>query len=252
MKMIAISASSECIKEPRCYFCYAKTRSHKYNGWGITNTLDEIYRKHIKECGVEHDNIYHGGDSVTPLTVCIEYSGYNLGIMDCIYYIKPPFVVKTMTTMPQVVTPIFAGYIASCGIEAVSLSYDNEKVEHPSEWAYKAIILKDAGIPHISCNYLLAPRMSLEIPEVILNEATQINFLSFKPNGKLVEPLLETLQNAIALYQGILPVATDNCLAVQLGNVDSCMAGEEFVHILPDGEVVDCCYEDSCYLWSKK
>ncbi len=249
MKMIAVSASSNCIKDPRCSFCYGKNRTHKYNGYEMNYTINKIIKRHVGDCDFDERDYHQIADKLDTLTICIEYSGYNIGILDKMWYFNEKFCVLTMTTMPQVVTPIFAGYIANNGVKAVSLSYDNEKVESPSEWAYKARILKDAGIPYISCNYLLAPGMNLDIPEVIFQEADQINYLSFKPNGKLTKTTLDLLQSMILLYQSRISVATDNCLAVQLGTAVNCMAGKEFVHVLPDGKVVDCCYEDDCYLW---
>ncbi len=101
----------------------------------------------------------------------------------------------------------------------------------------------------LSCNYLIEPEIGLNIPNKILELSDQINLLSFKPKGKLTESAKENFIISIMYLNTIKPIVVDNCLEVQLGYISKCKRGKEFVHVYPDGKVVDCCFQSRCYLW---
>jgi hypothetical protein len=163
-----------------------------------------------------------------------------------------------MTTMPMVVSDTFAGFIKAHRIESVGLSYDEFK-STPSEWVTKAGILRNHGLK-VSCNYLLTKNglhnlfshFNNEEPsyiELILQTADQLNLLSIKPTGAYDTVTLEAIAIAIDKLKERIPVTLDNCLGVQLGYTDKCHAGDEFIHLLSDGTIVPCCFQDKCFLW---
>lgn len=237
MKLIAVSLSSNCIKEPRCSFCYQNKEHIIVDSFSINDAIRKL-REVYPEA-----------------TVSFEYSGYNLGyiLMDfnpISYSEKKPKANITMTTMPQAVTPVFCSAVAKEGITAIALSYDSEKVSCPKEWVEKARMIKKQGMK-VSCNFLLEfPDKVSEVPKVILKTADQLNLLALKPDGKVKnKTAIEVLIN---YCKGYLPVALDNCLAYQLGYAKDCRAGIDFCHVRPDGKIVDCCFQGDCFLWLKK
>jgi len=231
MKLIAVSLSSECIKEPRCSFCYQReyVPYYEYHLLQLLDMLTETYPK---------------------ATISFEYSGYNLSLIlttpSDLYMCNA---VKTMTTMPQAVTPIFCGAIAKHGISAVALSYDSEKVPKVEEWVEKAEMIKHAGMK-LSCNFLLESTTRIPVvPREILDTADQLNLLALKPTGKVEN--IEGVNLLIEYCKNFLPVAVDNCLGYQLGYTSNCGAGKEFCHVMSNGDVLDCCFQSDCFIWLK-
>ena len=39
-------------------------------------------------------------------------------------------------------------------------------------------------------------------------------------------------------------------MGVQLGLIEKCSPGIEFVHVMPDGSIEPCCFKESCCLWN--
>jgi len=233
MKMIAVSLSSECIKNPRCSFCYQGKENIYYKRFWLSTNVDALIR------------------AFPEATVSLEYNGYNLGflLMSSGWYPKE-VANLTMTTMPQAVTPVFCGAIAKRYVSAVALSYDSEKVSSVGEWLEKAIMIKQAGMK-LSCNFLLESTTKIpEVPLEILNNADQLNLLALKPTGKIDN--IEGVNLLVEYCKNFLPVAVDNCLGYQLGYTDYCNAGKEFCHVRPDGVVMDCCFQGDCFLWLRK
>ncbi len=227
IKLIAVSLSNECIGD--CSFCLRNKKDIKteeMDKWDLYNKLIEIT------------------DNNPNCTICFEYGGYGLSkIVDG--YTLSVDIIKTITTMPAGVTPIFAGMIKSIGISGVALSYDDEKCSSPQEWVDKANILKDAGLP-TSCNYLMTQNVPTIPDDLIMENSDQINLLCLKPNGQLSINKLNEIAKFILTKP--MNIALDNCLAVQLGFKKECGAGTEFIHIMPDGTILDCCFGDECYL----
>jgi len=225
LKMISISLSYSCIKNPRCYFCFLK---------------DNIDGDHYY-LGREHFSNLKGFDKNT--VICYEYNGYNIkDVLHCYHENE-----KTMTTMPLAVSKVMCGAVHKHGVNAIALSYDKEKCSSPAEWLFKAKMIKDAGMK-VSCNYLLIDEEKEVEPEII-KFADQLNLLSYKPSGRLRNPELIDLR--IQMYKNFLPVAVDSCIGVQLGLIDRCKAGEDFIHIMPDGLTTDCCFKYRCFLYDK-
>lgn len=237
--------SSDCIKNPPCYFCFQKdqrTRKDQYN-FPSDNKLQHLIRETWK------------GEEIT---VCYEYSGYYLADIDHTWYYErwkdeKPEVVFTMTTMPEAVTAQFIGYVKNNSpIRAIALSYDSEKCSKPFDWYYKANLLKEAGFK-VSCNYLLEPyRVGIYLTGNMLNSMDQLNLLSYKPTGEIPYVNRFTLKLNIEELKPRIPIALDNCLGYQLGYTDKCHKGEDFIHVLPDGTITDCCFKEKCYLYEKQ
>ncbi len=228
MKLISINLSNKCIQNPRCSFCY----------------LEE--KKETKPLCRVHDLIEKYADSKT--TICIEYNGYNLGYLFSYHW----YVSKqklTMTTMPCVITNTFCGAIKSLNIKFISLSYDSQKAKTPLEWFKKGQIIKSNKIG-LGCNFLIE-KIPFDIPVEIMKIANQLNLLSLKPTGKYNKMQLGYIKLIIEKYKSIMPIVVDNCLGVQLGFINKCQAGKEFIHINIEGKLEKCCFKEKCFLYKK-
>jgi hypothetical protein len=192
------------------------------------------------------------------ITICYEYSGYNLSAIERGWMFRgfgpssrePRVLTYTMTTMPEMITPHFVTYLdqnSNPRISAVALSYDREKVSCDGWYIERVKLLKEKDIK-VSCNFLLERDFHFPPPGV-LEAIDQLNILSLKPSGYVSKTLRTFVSTAITSLQGVVPVAVDNCLGVQLGLVSKCMRGEDFVHLSAHGEVSDCCFKDDCYLY---
>jgi hypothetical protein len=216
VRLIAVSLSSRCVGD--CPFCYVD-RSVADEWWGWRESVHDQLRAQRE-----------------PPTVCIEYGGYNLGwlsrcegvshdLRDCARE-------RTMTTTPSLMSTILAGTLKAWGFSAVSLSYDSAKCHTPEEWAAAARRAKAAGL-EVGCNYLIE-RVPVDVPDKLRQEA------------------LDVLELEIMQLNARVAVAVDNCLGIQLGHTDRCAAGEEFIHVLSDGTVLDCCFGDKCFIRRKQ
>jgi hypothetical protein len=223
MKMVAVSLSDECVKEPRCSFCYASGKSRKADSFKVIMALHK----------------YHG------TTACFEYSGYGLGTLTEWHYGEQDW---TMTTMPELVTETLCGAIKAWGVTALAISMDSEKAT-VSEWIGKAKIAKAAGLP-VSCNYLIEQIPTAISPE-LLSATDQLNLLVKKPTGKLEQKQLDILELEIEQYKQLTKITTDACLGVQLGLTKDCGKGRDFIHLAPDGTKHECSFEDKCYLFQR-
>lgn len=267
--LVAITLSYDCVKKPRCSFCYLKTQQAIRKLQGFKDEDKSIYSR-------THDIAEKVGEILksrpsNDVTIAYEYNGIGLqsieqlqsvfGIIDKYekpYMFKNHHFTSTMTTMPQAIwSPVTPKWLASIGISAISLSFDSQKVhyneEHRwniSEWMRVGKWIKDAGLA-LTCNYLIEPKIGIKVPIDVIDLSDQINFLSLKPTGKLEDKLKSELKLSIMTLNTIKPVTVDNCLGVQLGYVSKCLRGKEFVHIYPDASVSDCCFEGMCFLWSK-
>lgn len=227
MKLISISLSSNCIKEPRCSFCYNQAKHYRYNGYNISNSLSNIQKKYPK------------------VEIAIEYSGLHLDYQ-LHYGIEQNF---TLTTMPQIITETFVKCIKGCGCKAISLSFDSQKCSI-DEWIAKAKIVTSFGLP-VSCNYLIE-HIPMNIPSKLLKNCDQLNLLTMKPTGKLSDKELKIIKLEILSLQRNYKVVVDNCLGVQLGYIKECKAGKDFIHILPNGNIEPCSFSSQCFLWKKQ
>lgn len=248
LKMISVEISEQCIMEPNCPFCYVKDIQKLKTADGYLNSWKWKIGGIIEKSRTPPNEI----------TVCIEYNGYNIReIRDAFFIPKETHV--TMTTMPMIVSDTFAGFIKAQRIEAIALSYDEFKCESPMQWAEKAEILRKHGFK-VSCNYLLTKNglqhlfmhFNNDEPsfiEPIIRATDQLNLLSMKPTGAYDDITLKALAISIQKLQTELPTTLDNCLGVQLGYTNKCHAGDEFIHLLSDGTVVSCCFQDKCFLW---
>lgn len=246
MKVITISMSSECVKDPPCPFCYQKDSKISYNkyNWDTNNKIREL--------------VDEGKWKGSEVTFCFEYNGYNLTMIEdswrysfrCSGGRPGPKPLFTMTTMPEVITPNLAGYIKNNSpIKAVALSYDSAKVSSLESYLEKVEILHGLGFK-VSCNFLL--EQGFKFPGTKLtSKIDQLNLLSLKPTGELSKDLLGKVEDFITLTNSICPVAVDNCLAIQLGKDTKCHRGEDFIHILPDGSITDCCFKEKCFLYKQ-
>lgn len=72
-----------------------------------------------------------------------------------------------------------------------------------------------------------------------------------KPTKRMNQEEANELKASIFFLNGIAPVAVDNCLGVQLGYTDKCHRGKDFVHIMPSGEILDCSFQRSCFLYTQ-
>lgn len=249
LKLIAVELSDKCIMKPNCPFCYLEKSGDEMRY--LSGHILGIIKK-------------YAGNVAKVVTVCFEYNGYNLDYLKSIWIPRDTGLEFTMTTMPAVVTDVFAGFISHHNIKAVALSYDEYKLrgfDPIKQWARKAQILKDHGIK-VSCNYLLTDVTMNELFRSFNNEepsdlapildtADQINFLSLKPTGKYSDTVTKAIHASIESLKLTMPVAVDNCLGVQLGYTSRCHAGDEFVHIMADGTVKPCCFGDKCFLYGK-
>jgi hypothetical protein len=232
---------------PKCPFCYVddiqklKTKTGYFNSWkwAIEGIIEKSKAK------------------PEDVTVCIEYSGYNIRKIRDMFFI-PAKTHVTMTTMPSIVSDVFAGFIKSNRVESVGLSYDEFKAT-PTEWAQKAEILRKHNLK-VSCNYLLTNNGLQHLfshfnnaepsyIEPIIAKTDQLNLLSMKPTGAYDDVILKAIAASIGKLKERIPVTLDNCLGVQLGYTNKCHAGDEFMHLLSDGTVVSCCFRDKCFLW---
>jgi len=229
MKVASVSLSQECIKKPRCSFCYAKETPMEFNSWKVGDALYELIKKW------------------EDLTVSFEYSGFHLSFLSQRWRFNGVKVV-TLTTMPQVISSVFCGFVKNHRISAIALSFDSEKTT-VQEWIEKARLIKSVGLK-VSCNALIE-KVPLDLPVVLLKACDQLNLLTLKPTGRLKAGALKMLQLAIESYKSIVPVTVDNCLGVQLKYIDQCKAGVDFIHILPNGTVEDCCFKDKCFLYER-
>ncbi len=230
MKMITVSLSWECAKDPPCSFCYQKVGAVTGDTWEIYYTLQQLLDEHPKA------------------TVCFEYSGYNLlHVFRHVPWQKYTF---TMTTMPELVTDVFCGAIKHAGISALAISYDSEKCRTADEWLAAAHQAHDADLK-VSCNYLME-HFPPQVPDTIATMAHQVNLLVMKPTGKLNKMECAMVNMEIErLKANHTSVAVDNCLGVQLGYAEKCKPGVDFVHVMPDGSVEPCCFKERCFLWEK-
>ena len=174
MKLISVNLSNNCIKDPKCSFCYLNGKDEKKSHyWNIYSSIEKYKNENP--------------------TICFEYNGYNLGVLFklCDLLKTYPF---TMTTMPQVITPVFCSAMKSCGIEAISISFDSEKVIMPSinEWTLRANIARNAGLK-VGCNYLIEG-FPFFMPKSILESIDQLNILSLKPTGQYTEKELRLIE----------------------------------------------------------
>jgi hypothetical protein len=254
LKLIAMELSSRCIMQPRCPFCYLKgVKCGDDSRYEPTWAMHKIVGERLKQ------------NNIAPLiTVCLEYNGYNLDYLRHIWMNSNQPTEYTMTTMPMVVTDVFAGFIANHNIKAVALSYDEYKLsgpEQPEQWAKKAQILKNHSLK-VSCNYLLTDITMNELFRSfnndepapigpIIDTADQINLLSLKPTGEYDDTDKKAIYGAIESLKRVMPVAVDNCLGIQLGYTSKCHAGDEFIHIMADGTIKSCCFEDKCVFYGK-
>lgn len=248
MKMVAISLGTECVKSPPCSFCYqAQSEPVKFEKYAfkahniITNLVDKLWRKE-------------------EVTFCFEYSGLNLSAIGD----KSSWTWRssdspergslphyTMTTMHFLITPILAGYLKRWGIEAVALSYDREHVPDGQLPGYikRVKILQDEGIK-VSCNYLFGLDKRLP-PTELMRTVDQLNILALKPTDWYTPEIGELLKEFITVSNSIVPTVTDNCLGVLLGNTDKCHRGEDFIHVMPDGTITDCCFKQMCSIYKE-
>jgi hypothetical protein len=237
LKMIAVSLSNKCIREPRCEFCYAKNEP-KRDDWQLKWKIRDLVK--------ENPNA----------TVCFEYNGYGIRtIFDLSRYYCNDHTM-TMTTMPECINAGFVGAMKNNGISAISLSFSGDYWLDPKryakelcEWEDAAKIIVSAGLP-VACNYLIA-KIPFRVPVMILEHAAQLNLLTLKPHSGYNESELDFIKGKIEHYKFALKVATDSCLGVQLGYLDKCKPNEDFVHVMPNGDVSGCCFGNMCYMWSK-
>lgn len=250
--LISVTLSYECIKKPRCPFCFLRldqalnklrdnSEEEPSSKYRLSHSLNEITKRY--------------SNLLSNVAICFEYNGYGLSTID--YLINQENIQYTMTTMPQAITnDTICHFLKSKRIEAIALSFDSAKVPfdksrktwNMDNWEIAANRIKQTGMT-LSCNYLIEPEIGLNIPNSVLKLSDQINLLSFKPSGKLTNSAKENLIAAIMYLNTIKPVVVDNCLGVQLGYIKKCQKGKEFVHVYPNGKVVDCCFQNRCYLW---
>lgn len=244
MKVITISMSSKCLKDPPCAFCFQTHQTIAYNAYKFE--ASEKIRRLVDE----------GAWINEPITICWEYNGYNLTDVESTWRYsfrgeggRPnPGRSVTMTTYPDVVTPTFTGFVASKGIEAVALSFDSAKVPNLDYYVERVRYLKAVGLK-VSCNWLLERIQGIYTPQEVVENVDQINILSMKPNKPLSTSELTLVRLQIEALKPHVPVAVDNCLAVQLGFDDKCHRGEDFLHVLSNGTITDCCFKEMCYLY---
>jgi hypothetical protein len=242
LKSISVSLGYDCIKNPRCSFCYAKDRvvpdGFEPWTWRQARNIAETINKYV-----------------TPeTTICWEYSGTNLRILLEYDWDPVPFnCPMTMTTMKEAVTPVFCEAMKKFGISAISLSYDKEKVKDTADltdWCRAADMIREVGMK-VGCNFLIEDPI-VEIPFSVLSKVEQVNLLTLKPTGKLRPKVLNIVNLIIEQFKSMVTVTTDNCLGVQLGLMKSCRRGIDFIHITSNGEVEECCFKDKCYLYDIK
>ena len=248
--LISVTLSYDCIKRPRCSFCFLNFEGcisklkHEKIDFGKYDLCNEITK-----IEAQSENV----------TVCFEYNGYGLSKIEYLTSMKREIMQYTMTTMPQTIdNDIICSFLKSIGIEAIALSFDSSKVPfdentktyNTENWVEAAHKIKEAGMK-LSCNYLIEPKIGLRVPDEVLKLSDQVNLLSFKPFGKLTEGGKENLQAAILYLNTIKPIVVDNCLGVQLGYIKDCRKGQDFVHIYPNGKVMDCCFQEKCYLYKE-
>ena len=247
--LISVTLSYECIKKPRCPFCFLR----------LDQALNKLQNNNNDEEGSSKYSLHHSLNKITrprqDTTICFEYNGYGLSTID--YLINDNRIRYTMTTMPQAIpNDIICHFLKTKGIGAMALSFDSAKVPfdkitkiwNTKNWELAANRIKQAKIK-LSCNYLIEPEIGLNIPDKVLELSDQINLLSFKPYGKLTKQVKGNLIAAIMYLDTIKPRVVDNCLGVQLGYINKCQRGKEFIHVYPNGKVVDCCFQNRCYLW---
>ncbi len=168
LKMIAVSLSRECIKEPRCAFCYlddpVSPTINRLLGQetGGYDWFDLPLVDHVLEVLKPRINL--------STILCVEYNGYGLSTIDWICKRFPVSITITMTTMPQAITPVLVKYLKHLGISAVALSFDSEKVRIPRDWLIAANMLTKENIP-VSCNYLIEPHIGVQIPGEVFRGA---------------------------------------------------------------------------------
>jgi hypothetical protein len=257
VKVLTISLSENCVMDPPCTFCFQVKRKSQgrlnSSCWhAIKNLVDEKWK-------------------MDQVTICYEYSGYNLSFIEDYYRLsqkldthwtprpegQPPRIspgpktVFTMTTMPSIVTENLISYIREKSpIGAIALSYNSQVVSSPREWAEKASLLKRAGF-RVSCNQLLENIRDMNTPREVVDVADQINLLSLKPTGKLSESELALVRLHIFSLNPKITVTVDNCLGLQLGYIDSCRRGVDFLHVNPDGTFAECCFKELCFLYPR-
>ncbi len=227
-KLISINLSNNCIQEPKCSFCYLSGKEYK-SSWKMHNIIDKYANKKT--------------------TVCIEYNGYNLSYIFKNWYLFSDYKV-TMTTMPCVITNTFCGAMKHLGVKAISLSYDSQKVISPQEWFVKAQLIKQNKI-NLGCNFLIE-KIPFEIPNEIIRVSDQLNLLSLKPIGKFTKKQLTFIKLKIEQLKSLIPITTDNCLGFQLGLINECKKGKDFIHISINGKAKECCFEENCFLFNTK
>lgn len=241
IQAISVSLSNRCVKTPRCSFCYNKDKKGKESDW---DTSHAIYNTVTAIPKPERNKV----------AICYEYSGYNL---DTVLGMKYGWAVwenpKSVTTFPQLVTPVFCAALRAAKIDNLTISYDSEKCKSPQEWQYRADIASSVGLD-VSCNFLIE-KLPLKLPGEISWNCKQINLLSKKPTGKFSLLELDALRMEIELYKTQFKnnpaLVLDNCLAIQLGYANSCKAGDEFIHITPAGKKEACSFKSQCFLYKE-
>lgn len=218
--MISISLSSECIRNPRCSFCYIEHEC-KFDVRAIRNSILNA-KSNLLDLGV------YG----------FEYSGYNLiSISRILEGINTTNV--SITTTPDLIDDNILG---SNVIDNVALSYNSEV--DIDKWIAAARSILSSG-KYLSCNYLVQ-NIPMNVPRGIIKYSNQLNILTLKPTGVIDDHVLPMLWLELAIVSKHIELCIDNCLAMQMELANECHMGTEFIHILPDGRVIDCSFGGKC------
>ena len=159
---VVTSPSYQCIKEPRCSFCYVEEKKVGYSKYNWIKAIKDL----------------------NPESVATEYSGYNILWIDSLAQTLNEDVEITITTMPEIINETFLKFLKNRvpQLEGISLSFNENTSEN---WKEKAVMIKKHDIS-LACNYLLGcglkPPIDIQpMGDSQLIEYDQLNILSRKP-----------------------------------------------------------------------
>jgi hypothetical protein len=241
-KMVSVNYTTECIKNPRCSFCYLKkqrvldllkSNNSIESHWNdLLGTLENLLPK------TEQIAIAYNGVDFFRLALLVDLVSGRMK------QLKQKIVIN-ITTNPEFVQIHHAKYIrlmndySKIGMWALSL--DEEKIS-VSNWIKKAKDIKQTS--KVGANILMTDKMFGKIHQVlekIAPYADQIHLLRPK-NYKVSLPVELRKEIVFMLKSRYKNLFVDECFNWEFTGVP-CSRGKDFVSINPDGSISKCSFD---------
>lgn len=240
--MVSINYTTECIKNPRCSFCYLKKQ----------RILDLLKSNNPIE--QDWDDLLSTIEKLLPRTeqFAIAYNGidfFRLALLVDLIMVRSrqlkQKLVINITTNPEFIKIHHVQYLnritdyGKIGMWALSL--DEEKIS-VSNWIKKAKLIK--RISKVGANILMTDRMFVKINRVlekIAPYANQIHLLRPK-NCKVSLPVELRKSIVFMMKSRYKNLFVDECFNWEFTG-KHCSRGKDFVSINPDGSISKCSFD---------